>query len=242
MILLNSFGMTDIGKVRTENQDSFLIDENMGLYIVADGMGGMEDGARASRFVTLSMKKYIDNNFDNTKKRNVRYIIRLLRKGINLVNKEIKKYIGTKTGSTIVLVLHIDEKLYITNVGDSLAFAIRDHQIIQLTPEYNFAWVLVMLNKIKPEEVKDHPAKHSLTAYMGMSGNIKAYVNVLKPEINDHILLCSDGLTGMVTQKEIIETVYSSNNIETATKSLIEKANNAGGHDNITVTLLSVKK
>jgi len=242
MITINSFGMTNIGKVRSENQDSFLIDENIGIYIVADGMGGMVDGAKASKFVTNAMGRYIKENLNIKLRRNVRYIIRLLRKGINLVNTELKRAITSKTGSTIVLVLHIDEKLYITNVGDSLAFGIRDSQIIQLTPEHNLAWVLVMLDKIKPEDVKDHPAKHSLTAYMGMDGEIDAYVNVIKPENNDYILLCSDGLTGMLSQDEILNTIRNNSDITKSVKALIDSANNAGGYDNITITLLNISK
>ncbi|MEN8907484.1 MAG: protein phosphatase 2C domain-containing protein [Clostridiales bacterium] len=242
MISVNSFGMSDIGKVRTENQDSFLIDKNIGVYIVADGMGGMVDGAKASKFVTNAMKRYIEENFNFDLRKNVRYVIRLLRKGINLVNNELKKTITTKTGSTIVVLVHIDEKFYIANVGDSLAFGIRDDQIIQLTPEHNLAWVLVMLEKLKPEEVKDHPAKHSLTAYMGMEGEIEAYVNIIKPENNDYVLLCSDGLTGMTSQEDIVNIIHKCGDIQTAVKELITKANNAGGTDNITIILLKVTK
>lgn len=236
---LRSYGITDIGKIRKENQDSFLIDQDEDIYIIADGMGGLQDGAKASKFVVETIRDQIKEKLkDPETKNDVRFVIRAIRAAVNETNKNLKQTITSKTGSTLVLAVKVEKKIYITNVGDSIAYGVREDQIIQLTPEHNMAWMLVMMDKLTPEQAKKHPSRHSLTAYMGMNGQITSYVNIFKPTGKDKLLLCTDGLTGMVSEEKIVDVVNNENNIENAGKKLVKMANEAGGSDNITLILV----
>ena len=175
---IKAYGKSDIGMRRKKNQDYFLIDNSLGIYVVADGMGGMEAGEKASKFVANAMKIFLQEKLDDPRATtDVRYMIRSIRNTINEVNKQLRMIIGTRTGSTLLLLIYNGSKVYITNLGDSLAYGIRDNQFIQFTPEHNMAWLLVMMNRGSAEDVKDHPAKASINCIY--DSEISVYVNII---------------------------------------------------------------
>ena len=240
------FAKSDIGKAREMNQDAYYASqpsETVGLYIVADGMGGYNGGEVASTLAVTTAKNYIENNFaqiEHTKEK----IEELVKNAIEYANmvvyeksKEVKMLEGM--GTTIEVALVKDNRVYIGHVGDSRIYRIRKNFIRKLTTDHSYVEKLVKDGIITREEALHHPKKNMLTKALGCTSFVEPDTMVKGFLKDDILVITSDGLTNMVKDEEIYNTITE--NIDTAAETLLEKANEAGGLDNITVIIVQNK-
>ena len=237
---MKSFAKTDIGKAREINQDYYSIpkpEENLELFILADGMGGYNGGEVASKLAIESAKSYIQNNFpqiEHTKEE----ILKLIQSAIEYANmvvyeksKSEKELEGM--GTTLDICFIYNNKIYIGHVGDSRIYRIRGEVIRKLTKDHSYVQKLVEDGKITREEANHHPKKNMLMKALGCTAYVEPDIRARNLEKGDILIMCSDGLTNMVEEKQIYELVKD--NPELAPEKLVNLANNAGGYDNITV-------
>lgn len=239
---------TDVGKKRENNEDAYFAKEyndEVSLYIVADGLGGYEGGEYASKILVESISNYIETNLKRLPKLNEVSIKNLLNVSLTMANKKIydlektdKKYKGM--GTTIVLLLKVKSKLFYMSVGDSRMYYISKDfsNIEQITIDDTYVNELIKTNVISEDEALTHPQKHVLTKAVGILQNLTVGVNILNKD-SGYIMLCSDGATNMLSSKEILE-IFLSNNFDNLADSIITKANGNGGIDNITVVIIEL--
>ena len=203
-------------------------------------MGGYNGGEVASKLATESLKKYIQNNFENIEKSKEK-ILELIGNAMEYANmvvyeksKEEKELEGM--GTTLEVCLIYNNKVYLGHVGDSRIYRIRKEVIRKLTKDHSYVQQLVEDGKITREEATNHPKKNMLTKALGCTPYVEPDIRARNVEKGDIIIMCSDGLTNMVTEQEIFEAVKE--NAEKAPEVLVQKANNAGGYDNITVVTI----
>ncbi|MBR2744114.1 MAG: Stp1/IreP family PP2C-type Ser/Thr phosphatase [Clostridia bacterium] len=240
---MKAFARSDIGKVREMNQDSLFIsgpDDEVKLFIVADGMGGYKGGEVASKLAVDSTKSYILNNFASIKKEK-EAILDLIRNAIEYANmviyeksKEIEDYSGM--GTTIDICIILSGRVYIGHVGDSRVYRLRKQFLRKLTVDHNYVEQLVKQGNITKEEAYNHPKKNMLTKALGCTAFVEPDVMVKGFQKDDILLMCTDGLTNMVKEDGIFEIITK--NPEDACNVLIEKANENGGLDNITAVII----
>lgn len=244
---MKSFYLTDTGKVRDHNEDSVTILKNANgeiLLIVADGMGGHRAGEVASSIVLTHMgKRFTEVNSIGSKLDAINW----MNDNISEVNKEIIDHTKTHPesmgmGTTCVMALLSHDYLIFGNIGDSSGFVIKNGKLHKVTKDHTLVNLLVAAGDLTEEEAKYHPKKNVLMKALG-SGE-KAEIDVFDVELDiDGILLCSDGLTNMLT-KEQIEKVLNDEELEIDEKvvKLIRKSNARGGTDNISIAYLSLKE
>ena len=237
------FAKSDIGRARGMNQDAYYASQpsdSVGLYIVADGMGGCNGGEVASTLAVTAAKNFIENNFAETE-HTKESLQELVKNGIEYANmlvyeksKEVPELEGM--GTTIEVALVHNNRVYIGHVGDSRIYRIRKEFIRKLTTDHSYVQKLVKDGTISKEEAVHHPKKNMLTKALGCTSFVEPDVTVKGFLKDDILVLTSDGLTNMVKDQEIYEIVKD--NIEVATDKLIDKANENGGLDNITVIIV----
>ena len=244
---LRFYGLTDRGKQRENNEDYIYVSnviDDLKLFIVADGMGGANAGEVASKDALESVEGYIKSEFPKIQheKENIE---ELIRKSIVRANKYVFEKSKTMPeykgmGTTIVVVLIYKGKVYIGHVGDSRVYRFRKHVIRQLTKDHSYVQELVKEGTITREEAKNHPQKNILLKVIGCEKNVDPDV-ISKGFIKDDIILiCTDGLTNMLDEKDIYETIMKHKTyLKDACKALIDNANLLGGYDNISVVLIS---
>ena len=234
------FAKSDIGKAREINQDYYSIpnpDDNIQLFILADGMGGYNGGEIASSLAAESARSYIENNFEkieHTKEE----IIELIKNAIQYANmvvfeksKTVQELEGM--GTTLDICFIYNNKVYIGHVGDSRVYRIRGNIMRKLTKDHSYVQQLVEDGKITREEANNHPKKNMLLKALGCTAYVEPDIRARNIETGDILMMCSDGLTNMVEEKQIYQVIRE--NPETAPKILVDLANEAGGYDNITV-------
>lgn len=237
---MKAFSITDTGVLRTMNQDyCFSSDTAIGrlpnLYIVCDGMGGHKAGEYASRYT-------VERIIASVSRSKAEDPIRILKAAIHKANEilvvesqEDKEKQGM--GTTVVAATVIDNKMYVANVGDSRLYVIND-TIEQITNDHSYVEEMIRIGKIKREDARKNEKKNLITRAVGAAEKIKADFFEVELRENDTILLCSDGLSNMVTDKIIYQIVKSSNKVDSIAKALVEEANKNGGTDNITVIVI----
>ncbi len=238
--MTKGFAKTDIGKARETNQDFYYIphsENDLSLYILADGMGGYNGGDIASKLATESVKSYIENNFSKTPHEKEE-ILKLIKSAVEYANMVV--YEKSKTaeelhgmGTTLDVCFIYNNKVYIGHVGDSRVYLIRGEIIRKLTKDHSYVQQLVEDGKITREEANHHPKKNMLTKALGCTAYVEPDIRARNIEKQDVLLMCSDGLTNMVEEKDIFNAVKLSP--ESAPEKLVNLANDAGGYDNITV-------
>jgi serine/threonine protein phosphatase PrpC len=234
---------THVGKVRQENQDSFLADPETALFVVSDGMGGHRGGALASEIVAEDLPVMIENALDKLKSDKSNAVMSLLKKVIAEQNRQLHLE-GTSErgyedmGATLVVALFRNSRCYIANVGDSRIYRLRRGRFVQLTRDHSIVSELVEKGRIEPDEARTHAAAGVITQYIGMPEKTRSHVRSFTLKETDRLLLCTDGLTDMVPNDRIAAILKTEADPQTACKSLIAAANNAGGHDNITTLII----
>lgn len=240
---MRAFARTDIGKLREMNQDSYYIskpDDEVQIYIVADGMGGYKGGEIASKLAVETSRNYITNNW-NTIEHNREKILKLINSAIeyaNLVVYEKSKEIPEleNMGTTIDVCVVLQNKVYIGHVGDSRVYRKRKDFFRKLTTDHSYVQKLVSDGTITKEEAYNHPKKNMLIKALGCSAYVEPDVTVKGFLKDDVLLMCSDGLTNMLRDEEIVE-IINQNPIEACNK-LVDAANENGGLDNITAVII----
>lgn len=240
---MKSFYLTDPGIVRSHNEDSVTIVKNMlgeHMMIVADGMGGHRAGEIASgiavdhlseRFKALSS---IGNKLD---------AINWLDENVAIINAEIIKYANSNPecmgmGTTLVVAILTDDFLIFGNVGDSSGFVLKNNKLHKVTKDHTLVNVLVESGELTEEEAQNHPKKNVLMRALGASDKQELDKFAVETDV-DAILLCSDGLTNMLSFEQI-ENILNDDEIEIEAKlaKLVRKCNSRGGTDNISVAYL----
>ena len=236
---MKTFSMTDIGRKREINQDYvFATDETIGnlpnLLVVADGMGGHRAGDFASRFTVEVLAEEVQNCKETHPET-------ILGNSIQAANERLLEEAEKDNrlegmGTTLVAATIMDHVLYFANVGDSRLYLI-NKEIRQLSKDHSMVEEMVRLGGLTEEEAKHHPDKNIITRAIGVKQKVEPdfFENRLKG--GDIILMCSDGLTNMVDDDEIFQIVKSARDIVEAVESLIQRANENGGSDNIGVVL-----
>lgn len=236
---MQAYAKTDVGCVRSMNQDVFFYStEPVGpfpnLFIVADGMGGHQAGDYASRYTIQSFIEYILQAPQES-------LITLIDKGITDANaKVMEKSISEEAlagmGTTIVVGFVENQQLYVANVGDSRLYLISD-EITQVTEDHSFVAAMVRAGELSPEEARKHPDKNVITRAIGVAWDVKADFFEVDLQKGDRILLCTDGLSNMVSDDRIFE-ILSQCEMEDSAELLIEEAKKNGGTDNVTAIVL----
>ena len=238
------FASSDIGKAREINQDYYSIpkpEDSLQLFILADGMGGYNGGEIASSLATASAKSYIENNFDKIE-HNKEAILELIKNAIEYANMVVFEKSKQEPnlegmGTTLdICFIYNNNKVYVGHVGDSRIYRIRGEIIRKLTKDHSYVQQLVEDGKITREEAEHHPKKNMLLKALGCTSMVEPDLRARNIETGDILLMCSDGLTNMVEEKEIYRVVRE--NPETAAQVLVDLANEAGGYDNITVVII----
>lgn len=238
---------TDVGIKRSNNEDSYFAkkyNDDISLYIIADGIGGYEGGEIASRLLTIKMSRYFEEHL-NDNLNDEKVISNILLTSLDKINNEIykmekvnEKYNGM--GTTIVLVAVIYKKIYYISIGDSRLYYIDEkfNNIVQITEDDTYVNTLLKTNAIEQKDVENHPQKHVLTKAIGVFKDVNAQVNLLD-ENKGYLLLCTDGLTNMLDNKSILQ-VLQLNKFENVAEEYIKKANENGGVDNTTVIVIKL--
>lgn len=239
---MEHYYLTDPGKVREQNEDSVIIVNNYSkeyLMAVADGMGGHSNGEVASSIAIT----HLANNFKELKSiGNKDDAIYWMRAITNEINALIYKYTednpdSTGMGTTLVMAIVTDSFLLFGNIGDSSGYVIKNDQIHKITTDHTLVNMLVQSGELTEKEAKDHPRKNVLMKALG--ANVTAEIDVFDVESDvDGVFLCSDGLTNMLDNEQIIKVLNSDLPIEEKVKKLIYKSNNRGGNDNISIAYL----
>ena len=236
---MKTFSKTDVGMVRDVNQDYvFVSDTPIGslpnLLIVADGMGGHKAGEYASRFATEVVKDEISQSREESPEAIMTQAIITANKKLREAAEQDKRLHGM--GTTLVVAAVIDKTLYFANVGDSRLYLI-NNGIKQLSKDHSLVQEMVRLGGINQEEAKHHPDKNIITRAVGGREKVEVDFFEYRLKIGDTILMCTDGLSNMVEDEEILGIVRRSRDVVEAVEQLIESAKEHGGSDNIGVIL-----
>ncbi|MCG3174714.1 MAG: Protein phosphatase PrpC [Myxococcota bacterium] len=246
-------GDTHVGMKRTHNEDSLQLMPEHRLFMVADGMGGHASGEVASRMAVDTISHFFRANLEDTEitwpykgDKNRPFECNLIDVGVKLANARIfetsqndSRYRGM--GTTVVAILFGKNEAYVGHVGDSRVYRLRRGQLEQLTEDHSLLNDYIKAHNLTQEEIAAFPHKNVIVRALGMKENVEVDIRVDKPEPGDVFLLCSDGLSGMVSDRDIAQILDNyRDDLEAAVKALIERANQAGGTDNVTVALARV--
>lgn len=237
---MKTFSVTDAGVVREMNQDYYFSSDTAvgnlpNLFIVADGMGGHKAGDYASRYTIERVVASVSRNTGEEP-------IAIMKEAINKANEllvaesredESKSGMGT----TLVIGTIIGNKLFVANIGDSRLYVVGQN-MRQITRDHSLVDEMVRLGEINADEARVHPDKNIITRAVGTSDHVEADFFEVEVTADDTILLCTDGLTNMVRDDEILDIIKKYDNAQAATMQLVKEANANGGRDNITVMII----
>lgn len=251
-----SFGQsTDVGMVRTNNQDAMLsihfsghsIDDrpDFGLFVVADGMGGHHDGEKASAIVTRTVAEQVTNSIflpmlsSNMDPSEYPPITETLTEAIQTANAGVLSSVPDG-GTTITAVAIVGDLAYFAHVGDSRAYLVTKDGVEQITRDHSLVQRLIELDQLTPEEAANHPQKNVLYRAIGQSDTLEVDALTRRLPANSQVLLCSDGLWGVVDEDVILQIVRENPDPQDACDKLVAMANSLGGSDNITAIMLRI--
>lgn len=246
-------GKTDIGVVRQNNEDNLYISQDDGLLLVADGMGGHASGEVASKITVDIMRDYFNGVKEGRQLQIGPYQEDLseptnrLGSAIRLANQAIYEAaqgnpLWHGMGNTIAATLITGNRLSIAHVGDSRVYLVREGSIEQLTDDHSFVSEQVKREIISKEQAKASEMKNVLTRALGVHPEVEVDLEELSLLDGDMLLLCTDGLTGMVDDEEIFAITNTLHDPAAACEDLIARANQNGGKDNITVVIAEIEK
>lgn len=237
------WGQTDVGLKREINQDSILVDQKLGLYIVADGMGGHKGGEVASALAVETVRETVETQLSNKEKVTPRdLIVQSYREAsARIYNKstlEEPDLMGM--GTTMVLAFSSGNRMFFGNVGDSRAYLFRDNHLWQLTEDHSLVSEQVRAGIISEDDAEFMAGRNVITRSVGFEKDVE--VDVLERDMHagEMVLLCSDGLCGLISDEQIVEILKKNTGTDIVNK-CVEAAKSAGGDDNISVIVLKVK-
>lgn len=237
------FSKTDRGRVRTDNQDAYFagkITDDSVFAVVCDGMGGANAGNVASELAVRHISEYVIRSYrDGMDMTDTEKTLKnaIVSANISLYDKAVNNAELAGMGTTAVAAFVKDGTAVIAHVGDSRIYLVND-EIKQLTRDHSVVQSLIESGKITPEDAKVHPRKNIITRALGAEENVAVDSDCINLSDGDTLLLCSDGLTNFLDDKDIL-TVFQNNDISAVAERLVEEANKNGGGDNITVVTVT---
>lgn len=243
---ITGHGESNVGRQRDNNEDSFLVDDALGLYIVCDGMGGHQGGEVASRMAAEIAAREIAARRDLLSgKAATQEVTQLVAEAIRTANREIHQRAAKEPhlkgmGCAMTLLLASEAAGFVGHVGDTRLYLLRDGAVEQLSQDHTMVSELVRSGVVSPEEQDRVPHAHVLTRAVGSQENVDVEVSVISLQADDRFLLCSDGLSGYVKDGAVLEEHLSADDPATVPGTLVQFANEAGGRDNVTAVVLSV--
>lgn len=248
-MLIKTSGITDVGLKREGNEDSYSIDDSLCLYIVADGMGGHLAGEVASKvaveMIHKSFKKWVEKETpddelfgypDSSLSRLGNYLLSSIRLANRIIYELALEYEQYHGMGTTIAILFVTPALIITaNVGDSRIYIIRNGRIEPLSKDHTIVREQVEIGAMTEEEAAASPLRHILTKNLGSAKIVEPEICEIEPSNNDRYILCSDGLTDLVTDEEILEMTNNVEDHADLCRKLVDLALDRGGHDNTTV-------
>ena len=268
-LTVKAFGITDKGKVRTTNEDQFLIaeltkamrvwqtslpepkvqagEEHAHLFLVADGMGGHRAGERASALAVVAIEQFTLNTFkwffgsSDTEAQKVlaQFQSALSQADARILEESAEHPELSGMGTTVTMAFHLGSQLCIVHVGDSRAYVYRDGELHQLTQDHTVTGDMVRSGSLRPDEVAGHHLRHVITNVVGGEElGVTVEARAFEVQAGDRLLLCSDGLTEMVTNEAIAATLDAEPAPEVAATKLLAQANDGGALDNITLLIV----
>jgi PPM family protein phosphatase len=245
-------GATNIGRKREHNEDSISLPTTLRLAIVADGMGGHASGDVASRLAVDTVTDYFVATADQQTltwpykvESEERSEINRMTQAVMLANMEIwertQREGQGRMGTTIVALYFLDDVVIIGHVGDSRCYRMRDGELIQLTEDHSLINDYIKMKRMTAEEAENWPHKNVVVRALGMKESVAVDIHTEKPQVGDCYILCSDGLSGMITNDQVAAALGAERDLDKAVENLIDMANDAGGVDNISVVLARVE-
>src|SRR6202049_1847504 len=229
--MLEAFGISDPGCVRNNNEDYYLLSPQTGLYVVADGMGGAQAGEHASQLAVDTLADIIGKREQTSPE--------MLARAFQEANTRVMTAAASDAslegmGTTLVAALEAGPEVLIASVGDSRAYVYQGNELLGITEAQT--WVHEVGRRLGIDEIslRTHPMRHVLTMAIGVSPELRVHSYAVKPQTGAEVLLCSDGLHGVVDDDTIAEALSSDGSLESKCRKLIEAARKAGGPDNIT--------
>lgn len=255
-----AFGMSNVGRVRTNNEDNYLFTQvgsglinavspdspnadNQWIFIVADGMGGGQAGEVASQLAVAGVAQSFTDQLTANKQLTPQAFAKALTHAVEETNRSIfqesqENQELTGMGTTLTAAAVSGTILTVAQLGDSRAYLLRDNSITQLTKDQSLVAQMVEAGKITPQEAKTHPRRNVILQAMGVLPRVDVAIATANLKRNDRMVLCSDGLWGKVEPEEIVEFVHRFEP-QAACESLVRLANERGGEDNVTVIVAS---
>ena len=242
-------GETHVGMKRKHNEDRFGLPEDERLMIVADGMGGHASGEVASQMAVETIIAYFKATMEDSEvtwpfklDRGTRYEMNRMSVAVKLANQRIFETAQRSEelhgmGTTVVARLVLDDRVVVAHVGDSRAYRLRHGDLTQLTEDHSLLNDYLKMSRLREDEKANFQQKNVIVRALGMKESVQVDLQADIPQMDDIYLLCSDGLTGMVTDPQMAEILHSTTDLDRACDRLIAAANAAGGVDNITVVL-----
>jgi protein phosphatase len=234
-MLGRSTGLTDPGRRRRRNEDVFVCEPP--LFAVADGMGGAQAGEVAAGLAAAVLE---EAHGEERGEERVASLIQEANRRVFQRSSEDLAASGMGTTMTVALVDGSDGTIAVGHVGDSRAYRVRGEQLEQLTEDHSLVGELLRSGKLSPEEAEAHPQRSVITRALGTEPDVDVDTFTVAAEPGDLYLLCSDGLTSMVSDGEIQALLVESDDLDRAARALVAAANQGGGEDNITVVLFEI--
>lgn len=236
---MKAFGNSDIGLVREKNEDSLLV--SAPLFAVADGMGGHAAGEIASQLALASFQEFLNRDQGNGSwPEKLTAAACAANEAVYEEARKRERLAGM--GTTLSAVYLEGIHAYWLHIGDSRLYLYRAEQLQQITSDHSLVWELVRAGSISAEEARHHPRRNVLTKALGTQEKIEADVGMVELKAGDYLLLCSDGLSGLVDENQLQQLLaeHKDESLKTRVDLMISAANNAGGHDNISAILVEV--
>jgi protein phosphatase len=226
---------TDAGRRRRHNEDAYVCEPP--LFAIADGMGGAQAGEVASGLAAAVLS---EGGGDERGEARVTWLIQEANRRVFRRSSEDAAASGMGTTMTVALVDQADGSIALGHVGDSRAYRVRGGELEQLTEDHSLVGELVRSGKLSAEEAEAHPQRSVITRAVGTEPEVDVDTFTVEAEPGDLYLLCSDGLTDMVSDREILDVLSATDDLDGAARALVDAANECGGEDNITVVLFAV--
>jgi protein phosphatase len=247
---IRTCAQSDLGRSRSVNEDSYLLDEDGSFCLVADGMGGHGNGEVASRVAVEAMARHlresstegqVPSNDEDWLRRNAMR----LRGAVEAANREVLAEVEKDAtlagmGATLVALLIEGDTALVGHVGDSRAYRLREGGLEQLTEDHTWVREQILAGFLSEDDARLHPFRSVVTRAVGGADEVAVDIEPIDLRSGDLLLLCSDGLNAVLSDEEIADHLQQKASLETISRRLIESANDGGGPDNITVVLLEV--
>lgn len=247
MFKINSFGLSDVGIIREKNEDVWGRIVGKNFFVLADGMGGHRAGEVAARETVNALCKKIKKYIDSEHQPSTENFAEALKKAIKEVNQKIFQ-LGSQSeelrgmGTTLCSLYFNQNQVIFSHVGDSRIYRIRGEEILQLTKDHSLFAELIDSGKVEKDQSGNFFYKNIITKAIGTDVNVEPEVHIDTIEHDDFYLVCSDGLTDLLSDEEIGMIIITSASLRNAAERLIAKAKMEGGHDNITVIVLHAEE